>query len=353
LLRLRQLAGECLGYPKAGVPLLFDTAGLRATREFLWRAREFDPQIRREGLLQALRNFWVFHSLQLVMGQPVAFSSAAFAYSMLYPWTDNYLDDAGISPARKSAFGEWLEARCKGAEAQAPDPHAEQVSRLIGMIESSFPREQFPEVYRSLSAIHAAQISSLKQQTRLNSQPAEETLLVTIRKGGTSVVADAYLVRGQLSDKEGQFAFGYGVVLQLMDDLQDVQRDLMAGHTTLFTEEARAGLLDRITARLWGMVREVLERLPHVRRCGAEGLRSLFQENCRQLILQCVALHPDLYSPSFVEQLERCSPFRFCYLRRRQKSLGARYQRLVAVLERRSGNGSGSVRPAIPVPGFG
>src|SRR5262249_37303769 len=329
------VAQECLGYPPAGVPLLFNAAALEATQEFLWRAHEFDPRLDRGGLLQALRNFWVFHSIQLALGQEVGFSSAAFAYSMLYPWTDNYLDDPRIGPVTKSDFGVWLGARLLGTEERQPDAHASQVSRLIGMIEQSFPRDRFVEGYQSLFAIHAAQMNSLKQHCAQEAQNADAVLRITVEKGGASVLADGYLVLGRLSESEADFAFGYGVVLQMMDDMQDVRRDQAARHTTMFTLQAALGPLDGITTRLWGLISEVLGQLPDSGKRKAGGLGCLLRENCRQLIVQSVALNPDFFSNAFVERLERCSPFRFCFLKKRQKSVRERCRRLVELLERR------------------
>ncbi len=49
-------------------------------------------------------------------------SPAIFAYSMLYPWTDNCLDDPRLAPAAKIAFGDWLALRLTGEEVAPPRP---------------------------------------------------------------------------------------------------------------------------------------------------------------------------------------------------------------------------------------
>lgn len=78
-----------------------------------------------------------------------------------------------------------------------------------------------------------------------------------MEKGGTSVIADGYLVHGVMTEEEALFAFGFGVVckpsshhrclklkctfhtdgqcLQLVDDLQDTLKDTEVNHQTLFT----------------------------------------------------------------------------------------------------------------------
>jgi hypothetical protein len=83
---------------------------------------------------------------------------------MLYPYTDNSLDDPGLSMADKACLGNWLEQRLHGIHSAPPGSRAEPIDRLIGMIEASYPRRDYPEVYQGLLGIHAAQIESLLQQ---------------------------------------------------------------------------------------------------------------------------------------------------------------------------------------------
>ena len=65
------------------------------------------------------------------------------------------------------------------------------------------------------------------------------------------MLADGFLVCGQMGREQAQFTFGYGVFLQFMDDLQDVQRDLTAKHMTLFSQSAASQSLDPIVCRLY------------------------------------------------------------------------------------------------------
>ena len=118
--------------------------------------------------------------------------------------------------------------------------------RLVGLVEGEFPRRSFPDVFESLLAIHRGQIRSLGQH---GARPLteRELLATSCEKGGTSVLADLYLVAGEASPAVERFAFGYGVALQLLHDLLDVVADLAAGHQTLFTLAARGGRLRRRT----------------------------------------------------------------------------------------------------------
>lgn len=95
-------------------------------------------------------------------------------------------------------------------------------------------------------------MSSLRQQGhRLDD---ESLLQISVEKGGTSVLTDAYLVRGGLAPDDADFAFGYGVLLQLMDDLQDFPQDLKHDHATLVTRQAALGSVESVVRRLRSFV---------------------------------------------------------------------------------------------------
>ena len=331
---LRRMAGDYLACDAEGLDRLFTAEALEATRQFVREARAFAPAITDASLFQAMRNLWVTHSVQLFLRTPIALSPAIFAYSMLYPWTDNCLDDLRLTRAAKVAFGDWLALRLAGAKAPPRDLHAEQVGRLVGMIERLYPRAEFPEVYLSLRAIHQAQMRSLDQQDAARTWDEPALLHLSIAKGGASVLADACLVRGWLTEDEAEFMFAYGVLLQFMDDLQDLRDDLANGHMTIFTRQTRLGPLDGITARLWAFTRKVLWSFSPFASAQSCSLNSLVQDNLRLLLLQSVARNQEFFTPGFVRALEAASPVRFGYLARQEKTLAARYSKVAASIRR-------------------
>lgn len=355
--KMRSLAREHMACDAEALDQLFNDNGIEATRQFLREARAFSPAIRDKDLFQALRNVWVIHSVQLLLQAPVALSPAVFGYSMLYPWTDNRLDDPRLGRAAKVAFGDWLTLRLKGEAPPARDTHSEQVSALVARIEHLYPRPEFPEVYLSLEAIHQAQMKSLEQQDAARSRDEQALLELSIAKGGASVLADACLVRGWLTEDEAEFMFAYGVVLQLMDDLQDLRDDLANGHMTIFTRQATRGALDGLTRQLWAFTQAVLvgQRGPERRHsaglgrsdrlsrqnAGAPGsITGLIQNNLRMLLLQSVARYRESYTKVFASHLEESSPVRFEYLARQEKELAGRYSKVVAAIRRNRRLGS-------------
>ena len=115
--------------------------------------------------------------------------------------------------------------------------------------------------------------------------------------------------------------FGFGVLLQLLDDLQDLQDDLDRGHSTIFTRQAQTGSLDEPTARLWSFAPVVLGSSARFAGARCEALQSLIHKNCKLMILRTVARHHHFYSRAFLAELESSSPFGFEFLRRREQTV--------------------------------
>ena len=329
---MRQMAKRCLDSPEGNVDLFFTEAAFEATRQFIRKARTFEPKISEQDLFQALRNLWVIHSVQLLLDGPITLSPATFAYSMLYPWTDNYLDDPLVGAGAKTEFGHWLTSRLEGSEGGLSDSRAVQVGDLIGLIESDYPRDLYPEVYLSLQAIHNAQMASLRQQGPNEIVGTQQLLRVTFAKGGASVLADAYLIRGHLSTQEADFMFGYGVLLQLMDDLQDLPDDLVKKHSTMLTQCATRGTLDEVVSKLWCFVTNQLRCPRGFAAAQGVGITRLIQANCKLILLQAVARDSHFYTNGFLAKLESHSPFRFEFLREREKSFAEERKRVVSTV---------------------
>ena len=311
-----QLAGEAhFGWPAGYRRLLFGDAFHQSAVDFARRARAFDPALELDDLWQALRNVWIGNSLQMLLGRPVTLAPALFAYSMLYPVTDNYLDGRKIDPAAKRQFAERLGRRLHGEHILPVHPVETRAFDLIARIEEAFQRRSFVDVWISLRAIHRAQLDSLRQQQG-RSLSEQELIEVSVAKGGTSVLADLYLVGGGASRAEEHLAFCYGVFLQLLDDLQDVKVDMGAGHQTLFTSAAREGPLDDVTARLTRFIDAALDSTPVLGAREHADCLDLIRRNCRALLVGVVAEHPELFTRGFRRELERQWPLSLSAMRR-------------------------------------
>lgn len=312
-----------------GLPLeeVYDARFVDATRRFLRAAREFDPGLSLASAYQALRNVWIMNSLQFDLGLEVEHTDAVFAYSMVYPYLDNLLDDAAAPESRKLAVVGKLKSWLEGAARPAETPREEKLLSLVRLIERRYARAEYPCVYESLLAIHNAQVRSLLQQ-RLASPPSPgEILAISLEKGGASVLADGYLVAGRLAPADEDFCFGFGTFLQFADDLQDVAEDLGSGHGTVFSAAAGRAPLDGQAVRLDRFLAAVLEKA----RAGATERRSALCAaiggGCSLMFRESVGRHPEYFSRAFVRRSRAAFPVRFTYLgklrRRLEKSAPA------------------------------
>jgi len=300
----------------------FATGFLHATREFLARVRDFDSTLAPENIYQALRNLWIANSLQVLMGLEMACSAPIFAYSMLYPYSDNLNDDPGLSLAGKwttnDRFRLWLE----GKEAVPVTAAEEKIQALVGMIGNEFFRQDCPGVFQSLLGIFNAQIKSLLQQKQHQTGAPADLLAISVEKGGTSVLADGYLIRGSLEEEWESFCFGYGIFLQFADDIQDVEDDRTSRHQTLYSLGAGRGVLDRQANRLFHFMRRVIDRhlsAPEMQRC-----RELILRNCIFMVQGAICKHPHLYSPAYLRAIEEHFPLSLPFYRRVKRQLKAK-----------------------------
>jgi hypothetical protein len=227
-----------------------------------------------------------------------------------------------------------LGRRLRGEEVSPLDECQRGIFRLVDIIEDHTSREELPEIYLSLRAIHRGQIESLRQQSGDPDLGTEQILRLSVAKGGASVLADGYLAAGVLSRPEAEFCFGYGVFLQLLDDLQDVCADREAGHATLFTLGAERGPLDGPTSQLYQFMHRVVKSSERFSSPRYADLKDLILRNCTFLLVGAVAESPRLFSHRFRRSLERRWPFRFASMRRLKRRASDRLGQAIETLRR-------------------
>jgi len=284
-------------------------------------ARRFDAALTMAPIVQACRNAWTVCGLQPLLGKRVHVTDSIVGYSLLYPYTDNYLDCGDNSAASKRAFCRRFRERLRGAGIPAEGAHESAVWALVAMIEGEYPRAGFPQVYDALLAIHRAQEESIAQLGAARVWDESEILRISFAKGGTSVLADACLVRGWLYPHESRLSFDWGALLQLGDDLQDLREDLGRGSATLFTRTIAMGKpLDALAAQLLNFSQRVGLAVNGFSGGSAE-LKDLLRTSWHTIIVGAIGNAPEFFSTAFLGGIERSSPFRFGFLRERHGSL--------------------------------
>jgi hypothetical protein len=318
-----RFSAAALDLKEDAIELLTDGFLPVGTKLARW-AREFDAELSMADIIQANRNAWTACGLQPLLGECIGLTPSILGYSLLYPYTDNYLDRGDVAAEEKRRFGERFRQRLGGGDLRAEDGRETALWTLVELIEGQYPRERFGQVFDCLLAIHRAQEESIAQLKSGSDCADAEVLRMSCAKGGSPVLADACLARGSLSEQESRFSFDWGVLLQLGDDLQDVREDLQRDSVTLFSHAAAVGMpLDNLATQLLGFSEQVGARMDELP-CGSEMLKDLLRTSWRSLIVGAVADSHEFFSPEFLRETEESSPFRFEFLRERREQLASR-----------------------------
>lgn len=314
--QVKELESRLSGYHLSIIDFFIENDYGSVTDEFMDQVREFDPKMDTYDIFQAIRNVWIMNTIQILYDMDVRLTPSIFAYSMLYPYSDNYLDDAGISKEEKlqfnSRFRNWLLGQTDGPV----NDMEKHIYNLVKMIEGEFNRDANSLVYESLLAIHKAQGLSLTQQ-RQKTLPYEKDILgISFEKGGTSVLADAYLVRGRLSEAESQFMFSYGVFLQIIDDLQDVEDDYNNQHMTILSQLSHEYKLDNLINKLMNFIDNLFNNETCFNSQRSIKLKQVIKDCSYIMILEAISKNKERFTKEYIRNIEEASIVRFSYLKR-------------------------------------
>jgi hypothetical protein len=294
---------------------------LRSSRRFIREVEGFDPRLGAADIYQALRNVWVMNALQLFFNLDIALTPSIFAYSLLYPYTDNVNDDFRLSAAEKTGLNVKLKSWLEGKRCAYGSDCEQKIYRLLQRIESQYPRPTHPQVYRGLLAIYNAQVKSLGLHNGGERLSLSAVMDIVFEKGGTSVLADGLLIEPAIDEEQQGYCFGLGTFLQLVDDLQDMEDDRASGHLTLFIRpESRRGR-ERLANRLLQYMRNFLDLNQRQPAAGARTMEGLIRRNCDFLIMKAIAQNRRHFSRSYVKTMERFMPVRFSFLIKKRRKI--------------------------------
>jgi len=239
-----------------------------------------------------------------------------FAYSMIYPYSDNFLDDPNISGKEKREFSERFNRRLHGGNV-APLNHTEtQLFKLVGMFETQYNRSEFPEVYESLYTIQKGQTDSL-ELLKQNGLTDSEICRICFEKGGASVLADGYLVSGKLSPRQEQALFGYGIYLQLLDDIQDIKEDTDADTNTMCSSLKGTNLGEFVNSTIH-FGRATLEEMKCFEAENVDVFLNLMNRSIETMIIESVGLNDAGFPERYLNEMEKHSPLHFDFIRRKK-----------------------------------
>lgn len=313
---------------KDDAEILLDDDLIQVTKDFVDEVKKFDKDISVENIGQAIRNVWIMNIIQLLCSKKIELTPSIFAYSMLYPYTDNYLDDNKISTEEKVRISNKFERRLAGDKIKPANNYEESLFRLVEKIEEQYDRSSCHEVFESLLSINSAQKKSLQQQGNSCGPYENDILGISMEKGGTSVLADAYLVNGNLTEQEASFFFGYGVLLQICDDLQDGLQDFKDHHMTIISQLHKKWYLDNVTNKLINFTNDLVDSMDMFDCENLNELKAIIRRNCIQLILFAVASNKNMYSKKYFSKIKACFPYTACYMNHMRNRIKRKYSNM-------------------------
>jgi hypothetical protein len=260
-----------------------------------------------EDIGQAIRNAWIMNILQFMLDIKVEYTPSIFGYSMLYPYTDNLID-SDISLEQKENFNKKFYKRLHGADINPSDKQEAEIYHMVELIESQFERAKYPEVYDSLLIIQTSQKDSLIQQTCYC--PFEKDIVdISFKKGAASVLADAYLVKGTLTDDEIKFMLGFGIILQLCDDIQDIQSDIDTNSATIFSLSAKGHKLDILANKLFRLIEHVLNYdIKNLKFENSDKVVPFMQQCCNFIALDAIITQKRYFTNEYIKNIEKYLP---------------------------------------------
>lgn len=303
-------------FDKKQINIILSSDFKNVTKDFFFKAREFDKNLKPEDIYQGLRNVWIMNGIQLMTQLKISITPSVFAYSLIYPYSDNYLDHSDITTHEKELFSKRFSKRLQGIAVEPQGDIDRQLYKLVTHFEDEFARDNFPKVYESLYAIHKAQTDSL-QLLKADNLSNEQIQTICFEKGGTSVLADGYLVAGELTQQQEQALFGYGIYLQLLDDIQDLKEDKKAGTETMYSILGKTELGAYVNKTIH-FGRKIIDDMEFFSETCNDDFIQLMKKSIEMMIIESLALNNNWYSDSYINEMENLSPLSYSFLRHKR-----------------------------------
>ncbi len=299
------------------------TAFYQELMEFARHARHFAPELSFGELGQAIRNYIVFAMFKVINRNPTdcgsnsGYSNPGFGYSMLYPFTDNYIDNIVNSTSDKLEYNRLIRDTLEGKQVQFKDNYYKKTHLLLKAIEEGYPRDKDTGIYTLLLMMLEAQEESLGQQSKKNILTPEQRLDISLFKGGVSVLVDRYLINKPLTEEDYLFYLGFGFFLQLADDLQDIGEDSHNGYQTIFTLVLEQSYEEKTVNKLLNFLHGIMEAYS----AENNSFKEFVKQSSYLLIYSSVIGSKEFFSEEYIHQIERRLPVTASYLERTKSEL--------------------------------
>lgn len=294
--------------------------------EFLRHVRKFAPELSFGDIGQAIRNYIVYAMFKEINQVDLGFNMAGFGYSMLYPFTDNFIDNQNYSSKEKNEFNQMIRDKIEGKAVHPTSWHQSKTCELLQAIEAEYPREKDKTIFNFLLMMLDAQENSISQQNRDLPLDYEERLNVSIDKGGISVLIDRILIKKELTENDLLFYLCFGFFLQLADDLQDIKEDSELGHSTIFTVDLCFEQEKKLVNQLLNFLHHITDRY----QANNDIFKNFILFSSYQLIYSSILRSKEYFSVEYLDKIEKylivTSPFLENMLSRKTEKMDEKYQ---------------------------
>jgi hypothetical protein len=278
--------------------------------DFLRKEREFAPELSFLDIGQAIRNYIVYAMFKQIHGLQDGFSLPAFGYSMLYPFTDNYIDSSDITDKEKAEYNKLIHDKISGKIINPLSIHHKKTCELLQAIEDEYPRDKDSRIYSLLLMMLEAQEDSIRQQKKGIPLSLDERLDISLYKGGISVLIDRFLVNKELTENDLLFYLGFGFFLQLADDLQDIEEDSKQVNQTIFTLNTCNDQEEKLVNKMLHFIQQIIVTYT----ADNNKFKEFLLSNCYQLIFTSTVGSKKFFSLDYLKILEESFPISNTFL---------------------------------------
>lgn len=289
--------------------------------EFKAKAHQLIPQMKEYDIKRAASNIWPMLCFQAISNINLKITNSMIGFSMLYPLTDDIIDNQKISSEQKKSFIPRFSRLITHGDSNPENELEKEVWRMFHLIEKQWNRKKYAKTYHMMNQLFIAQIDSQRQfggQALNKPIPDFQDIWdITLRKGSFSVLSDIYLVKKKIHPNEYSFAAHFGTVTQFLNDIKDVDNDFKEGQHTPFNYVAhvKKQKMDRIVDNFYHYIFLVFSNRNHI--AGSHPIdkvpleRKIFFELMLVVlnfkILEGIAINMDKFSKEFLEKIEEKS----------------------------------------------
>lgn len=294
------------------------------TECFMERAKAFDEKLSMENIWQAMRNYFIYAIISNLQGERQNCRDTILGYSLLYPYTDNYIDELHRKSADKNSYNDLIRKTLLGEDITPKNDYEEKTKQLLKLVLNHYSEDSCKQKETSLLLLLMleAQEKSILQIHRFGIKrlSTEEILRISTYKGGLSVLLD-YLFSidfdaASVTQDDIFFYLCFGLILQLADDLQDITEDKKKHSQTLMTICRHKKMLEATVNRLLHFTQTCITDFSPKN----PQLHNFMLQNCQLMLLAAVAQNTKYFSKSYLEKIEPHLPFSISYMEHLQKT---------------------------------